>query len=286
MPSDGAGPARPHSGPETAQFWRDPALPFAESRRAEVSRACYRPHTHSTLSIGVVDAGHSVFSAQGARARLGPGTLVFVPPGCVHACNPDPGGHWSYQMLHLDPTWAEGALALHASAAPQATLPLALPRHALVVPPGAAYAAFCTLNRLLFSDAPAQDKTQAIAQFLARGLWRAGEPVWSAPEPLPQRLARVQALLQERPAEPWPLDALAQVAGMAPHTLLRAFRTSTGMTPHAYQVDLRINRARALLRAGDAPADVAHALGFYDQSHFQTAFKQRVAATPGHFRRR
>jgi len=57
------------------------------------------------------------------------------------------------------------------------------------------------------------------------------------------------------------------------------------MTPHAYQLDLRINRARQLLRRGDAPADVAQQLGFADQSHFHRAFRQRVALTPGAFQR-
>jgi AraC-like DNA-binding protein len=72
---------------------------------------------------------------------------------------------------------------------------------------------------------------------------------------------------------------------MTPHALVRGFRAATGLTPHAYQLDMRINAARGLLRAGSAPAEVAQELGFYDQSHFQNAFKQRVATTPGHYRR-
>ena len=39
----------------TVQFWSDPAMPCAESRRACRSRACYRPHSHPTFSIGAVD---------------------------------------------------------------------------------------------------------------------------------------------------------------------------------------------------------------------------------------
>jgi AraC-like DNA-binding protein len=40
-----------------------------------------------------------------------------------------------------------------------------------------------------------------------------------------------------------------------------------------------------LLRRGDAPADVAQALGFADQSHFHRTFRQRVAMTPRAFQR-
>lgn len=265
----------PH--PSSPRFWRDPALPFVESRSALGSRACYRPHTHATYSIGVVDAGTSIFTSGGRSVRLTAGALVAVPAGCVHACNPAPGGPWSYQMLHLDAAWLERTLA-QAKAPPS-------PRHALVLHAPLAYEAFCTLNRQLFSGVAATAKSAALTEFLALGAWRSGDVLALPPGTAPARLARVQALLQERYAESLPLSTLAQAAHMAPHALVRAFRAATGLTPHAYQLDLRINAARGLLRVGDAPADVAQALGFYDQSHFQNAFKQRVAATPGDYRR-
>jgi len=70
---------------------------------------------------------------------------------------------------------------------------------------------------------------------------------------------------------------------MTPQALTRALRAATGLTPHAYQIDLRINAARQRLRAGESLADVAHAVGFYDQSHFHHSFRERVAATPRHY---
>src|SRR5690606_36294665 len=71
------------------QFWRDPRLPYVESRRAVHSRACYAAHTHDTVSIGAVDSGGSVFTSGALRRRLRPGSLVMVPAHCAHACNPD-----------------------------------------------------------------------------------------------------------------------------------------------------------------------------------------------------
>ncbi|MCK1977804.1 AraC family ligand binding domain-containing protein, partial [Jeotgalicoccus huakuii] len=89
-----------------AALWRDPALPHVESRRACHSRACYKAHSPPTFSIGVVDAGHSHFTGAGnGQQRLTPGTLVLVPARRVHACNPEPGQAWSYQMLHVAAHW-------------------------------------------------------------------------------------------------------------------------------------------------------------------------------------
>lgn len=263
--------------PSLPCFWRDPYLPFVESRRAVSSRACYRPHTHVTYSMGVVDAGRSVFTSHGHSVRLAAGSLVAVPAGCVHACNPEPGGEWSYQMLYLDASWVENTM--------QRNNAPAWPHCALVVRDARAYDAFCGLNRLLFSNADTNVKTAALNRFLSQGIWRTGDAVALTPPPAPASFARVQAMLQQRCADPLPLATLAQAARMTPHALVRGFRAATGLTPHAYQLDMRINAARGLLRAGSAPAVVAQELGFYDQSHFQNAFKQRVATTPGHYRR-
>ncbi len=89
-----------------AEFWRDPAMPYVESRRACDSRACYKPHSHPTFSIGAVDEGNSLFTgADGGPTLLRAGTVIFIPADRVHACNPEPEKAWSYQMLHLDMAW-------------------------------------------------------------------------------------------------------------------------------------------------------------------------------------
>ena len=95
---------------------------------------------------------------------------------------------------------------------------------------------------------------------------------------------RVKAMIEGGYRETLPLDELATEAGMSRYHLLRAFRHRVGMTPHAWQIDLRIQQSRRLLNQGLPLAEVALQLGFADQSHFQRAFKQRVAATPGEYR--
>jgi len=91
----------------------------------------------------VVDAGESVFCSGGRSTRLAAGSLVSVPAGCVHACNPAPGSAWSYQMLHLDAAWVAQVLQRGGSGA-------GLPGQAHVLHSGVAYRAFCVLNATLY----------------------------------------------------------------------------------------------------------------------------------------
>ncbi|THF65790.1 AraC family transcriptional regulator [Pseudothauera nasutitermitis] len=262
-------------------FWRDPALPHAESRRACDSRACYRPHSHPTYSIGAVDRGTSVFTGAAAGpVVLHPGTLVFVPPARAHACNPTPGRAWSYQMLHLDARWWHATRGEEAHAAAEATI--------RICRDPAEYARFCALNDLLFSATPSDEKQAALRAFAAGfdatgGAW--GElPARRAGHLVPRLWPAMEALREERGSMPLSLDELAALVGMNRYQLIRAFRAATGMTPHAWRLDQRVNRARASLRAGEDLASVAHRLGFADQSHFQRVFKAHAGITPGRYR--
>lgn len=72
---------------------------------------------------------------------------------------------------------------------------------------------------------------------------------------------------------------------MSPFHLARSFTAHTGVAPHAYQLHLRVGRARALLAEGAAPAEVATRTGFCDQSHLGRHFRRLVGVTPGAYAR-
>jgi AraC-like DNA-binding protein len=76
---------------------------------------------------------------------------------------------------------------------------------------------------------------------------------------------------------------LAQAAGVSATQVIRAFSTATGMPPHSYLVSLRVERAKAALRAGLSPAAAALDVGFSDQSQLTRHFKRLTGVTPGRF---
>lgn len=256
-------------------------MSFVESRRACHSRACYKPHHHPTFSIGAVDDGRSVFDGgTGGPVALHPGTLVFVPATRVHACNPAPETAWSYQMLHLDAAWLHAVRMEYAQAHSLDTEPIR------VVTDPSVYARFCQLNALLFSEVSPCDKEAALIVFIGDCDTRQGLRI-EAPDAPSKLLAQIRPALdclRTAPASSITLDELAQLADMSRYQLIRAFRAVTGMTPHAWQLNQRINLAREQLRGGERISDVAQNLGFADQAHFQRVFKAHTGVTPGRFR--
>jgi AraC-like DNA-binding protein len=91
--------------------------------------------------------------------------------------------------------------------------------------------------------------------------------------------------LDDHAAESVPLQTLARFAGLSAFHLCRVFREAVGMTPHAYQTQARIRRAKSLLRAGMPITEVAAEVGFYDQAHLTRHFKRIVGLTPGRYAR-
>jgi len=82
------------------------------------------------------------------------------------------------------------------------------------------------------------------------------------------------------------LRELAAFAGLSVFHFLRCFKQCTGMPPHAYVRERRIERAKQLLACGQAAiAEVAFRCGFSDQSSFARTFHRIVGVTPREFRR-
>ena len=79
------------------------------------------------------------------------------------------------------------------------------------------------------------------------------------------------------------LQTLASLVGLKPLRLLRVFRREMGLPPHAYLLQVRINRAKEFLIQGKTIVEVAGDTGFSDQSHLTRHFKRFVGVTPGQY---
>ncbi|WP_019339529.1 AraC family transcriptional regulator [Stutzerimonas stutzeri] len=271
-----------HAQPRSASgssFWRDAALPFIESRSVEDGRrVCYARHSHETFSIGLIDSGASTYINGSHQCRIDAGTLVLMNPGDVHACNPIQNQPWAYRMLYVDTGWLSelqddlgmGGTGFRCFAPIMTRDPLL-------------QAGFHRFHTVLIDDnLDLQQKEAAAVAFFSQLHERLG---FDANVPVSDlKLQRAAEYIADNYQRSLKLDEISAMAGVSPSGLIRAFKKQFGMTPHAYLTNRRVQFARAELRRGRPIADVALDAGFADQAHLQRAFKQLLAATPGHYR--
>ncbi len=268
--------------PQTFEFWQDRRMPYVETRKSCRSRTCYKSHSHPTFSIGAVDEGNSIFqSSFGTAQEISAGTLVIVPAHIEHSCNPKPNEAWSYQMLHLDIMW----LSQLYSEFQQQGFDLHLPQHKpLIIRDENFYKAFTEMNDVLFDEQKLiLEKEQSLLDCLMGLL---------LPHFILEEIQKPQYLYKDfldlvdvinSSASFISLEELAQQVGLSRYAIIRLFKANVGLTPHAFQINLKINQARELLKQGISLVELAVNLGFSDQSHFHKAFKAHTGVTPRQF---
>jgi AraC family transcriptional regulator len=102
-----------------------------------------------------------------------------------------------------------------------------------------------------------------------------------------RRLKLILEYIEDALNQPISLRELAALAGISARHFERAFRQSTGCSPHAFVMERRLQRARDLLiNLPELPIEqIALRLGFSSSSHFSSAFRRRTGLAPTDFRK-
>jgi AraC-like DNA-binding protein len=258
--------------PEAANAWRCGGL---ELYQATVSQFSWRPHAHEDFFIALSESGLATPVYRGGKHVIGPGDMIVLNPEEAHAGGPPDDGRWSYRALYPSPdlirqvTPGVSWFGTDVIRDPQVTA-LLHRFHRLSETPGS-----LALERdvlLALGLALLTIRHAAVASRLRP----------PGREPLAIRLAR--EYLDEHAADDVTLEDLALHTGLTPFHLCRVFRQATEMTPHGYQIQARVRRARALLLAGYPIARVAAETGFYDQAHLTRHFTRVMGLPPARYR--
>jgi AraC family transcriptional regulator len=101
----------------------------------------------------------------------------------------------------------------------------------------------------------------------------------------PMLVRRIEEYIEANLQRDIPLKPLADIAHMSVDHFVRTFSAATGKTPHQYVLERRLNRAAMLLRRDATPlAEIAHACGFRNASHFSVRFNAHFGMPPSRYR--
>lgn len=99
-----------------------------------------------------------------------------------------------------------------------------------------------------------------------------------------KQLQKIRDYIHQHIDQDLTLSELATIVQMSPSYFSTLFKQATGLAPHQYVIQCRIDRAKRLLLQGEQSiAEIAHTLGFSHQSHLSRHFKRLVGVTPKAF---
>lgn len=253
----------------TMFFKKSAALPFVEIRQASLSLACYHAHSHDEFSFGVIDSGVADYQNLKQHNRIGVGDTVTINPADIHSCNPV-AGDWSYRMLFVDTNWVGNLQSeIMNNKTDYQPFSKVLTRSAQ------SYQQFQLLFESLLHEPDPLVAESLLIHYLQQFFFAKPSEKSAA-----INVSKVREMISDQLNINHSLDDLAKESGLSRHHLIRSFKQSYGLSPHAYQLDERIKHAKTLLKSGCSLIDTANLLGFTDQSHMQRNFKKRLAITP------
>ncbi|MGN1085707.1 MAG: helix-turn-helix domain-containing protein [Porcipelethomonas sp.] len=99
------------------------------------------------------------------------------------------------------------------------------------------------------------------------------------------KLAEAIAYIEKNYAEPISVSGLARLSNYSERQFIRLFKETLGCIPIDYITNLRMQKARELLKTSSLPiAEIASRCGYNDSNYFSRIFKKHNAETPSEYR--
>jgi AraC-like DNA-binding protein len=269
---------------EEVHYSRATEVPGLVLSTARFSAFRFKPHYHLDCHVALVADGVQRQQFKGESLVLTRGAIQLMPPGEVHDGVAGANEAYTLQTFRLSPT-------LLAGLGEEITGKHHFPSQAAVVLRDTRLAEQLIRMHAALRDASDDPllKEAHVMELFESLFVRLLKP---SPQVVngtltPRQLMRVRDFMEARLCDKVVLEDLALVLGLDRFRFLKLFKRTVGMTPHAWLLRLRLERAVELIKTNrDMPiTDVAHAVGFFDQSHFTRAFSDAYSVTPARFQR-
>lgn len=261
----------------SVETWRIGGFEGVELHRGSRISLEYPRHWHEEIYFCAILEGAAYLDFSGASTLTPRGSLTIVPAGEIHA-NRKIG--CTFRCVFMEPVPLQDLVERFLETASPG-----MNFRTTLVDDTRTTQSFLRMHRSLEAPDSRLDRDHSILAFLQKLVVRHSTASVKLPRDGDETSAvhKAKKILDVSYAEQVSLHDLARLTALSPYHLNRSFRRKIGIPPHAYQLQVRIARAKAALRCGSSIAEVALATGFADQSHFTRVFRRLVGRTPGQY---
>ena len=239
------------------------------------SERAFGKHSHDSFGFGIMDAGGQTSSSGRGSVKALAGQIITTNPGEVHDGVPLRQHARSWRMAYVTPR-------LMAAMVGQPNVEFTQP----VLDDALLHRTFDMLFRQ-WDMAAIAGETGVLEASLAHscGLLVHHYASKSLVSERYTAFGRIRECLKDQLDAPPTLAALAALAGLSRYQLVRQFYQVHRLTPFAWLLQYRLNRAQELIANGIPLLEAALSSGFSDQSHLTRAFARYRGFTPGAWQR-
>jgi AraC-like DNA-binding protein len=262
-----------------SKIWQVPGLDDFEFLHATNVTYDYPAHIHEEYSIALILKGTERTHYRNISSVAPPGSFLLFNPEEVHSSR---SVGTEYRTMKIKPNPLNRiAFEYFGHTTPKLNFPKLVINDALM------FRILLKLHlRLEQSASPFEQESHfisTIGQLVAR--YSKNSIVLQSHRKEPNYVKLIRDYLRSHYSRNVTLAHLSSITNLSPFYLLRVFRNQVGCTPHEYQTQVRITRARKLIRKGHSISDVSLETGFFDQSHLSKNFKRIVGISPGQYSR-
>lgn len=244
----------------------------------------YGRHWHADFGLGLLASGAQTSLSGRGRVDAYAGDLIATNPGEVHDGQPLAGSPRRWRMVYLAPD-----VIAAANADPQAARKLEITRpviqdgqlSAMLLQLLSKIEAWNALPGSASAEVLACEESLVMTCSILLGRHSTGAEF----RPASADLTQIRDRLADDILDPPTLTDMALMAGLSKYQLLRRFHSVYGVTPHAWLLLQRAERARGLIFQGTDLVMAAALCGFADQSHMTRIFSRHFGFTPGAWRK-
>lgn len=250
-------------------------------------RRAYPPlpeHRHfGVAELAYVETGHQPYAIGGRRFTLTGGEGVVIPPDTPHSSDAQPSfpGRRFWLQLRL-PAKDDGPwMGLSSDEAAPLIAMLRKPANVCAKWPGGFPSRFDAVFGLYGRPASAVRTAMLRTALLGILFDLLDLNASDTPTAYQTRVKKATDWAEAHLSEPVSIERLAAAAGLSVSGFKHVFKEVTGISPHAYLLRKRVERAQALLGANRGTVtDIALACGFPSSQYFATVFKRVTGLSP------
>lgn len=270
---------KPQTKKEDISVWRLEDIEGVELRSGVAVKAPYPKHWHEEYQFCFITEGGGELIYRGASHETPKISLFVVHPGEVHANRSETG--CSFRSIYIKPQIVKDALASSDGECrnlPFFSDPMIFDKEII-----ADYLKFH--NSLENSDTTLERET-VMLEMITKLVERYASCEKNLAEIFGKEhkaVGKVRDYIVANYDQNISLKKLSKLVNLSPYHLNRVFSEEIGMPPHAFQTQVRIAKAKEMIKRGVSLSDVALSAGFADQSHFNRHFKRLMKITPGEY---